>query len=254
MTKQHWQTIGKIGLLGIGFLVLTRLFSEIAFRLAYPVFQSLRAFDPDGSFLYISLHHILQGLFALFAILLLSQVFRTSLIDFGFNLNEWRYAVRLVLLFSLFWFVLQGVLGVLMVVFGDTSATFQFPMTAWNFGGYFAFQILLSGTSEEVLFRALVMAPLLIYGRQSGLPEKPSALLAGGIATLIFMLAHINITFDPFRVTNFNLLQQFTVFTFGAFYAFLFIKTRSLLGPIFAHNLLNAVIVTIGLILFLVFG
>jgi membrane protease YdiL (CAAX protease family) len=159
-----------------------------------------------------------------------------------------------VLLFSLFWFVLQGVLGVLMVVFGNTPATFQFPMTAWNFGGYFAFQILLSGTSEEVLFRALVMAPLLIYGKRAGLPEKPSTLLAGGIATLIFMLAHINITFDPFRVTNFNLLQQFTVFTFGAFYAFLFIKTRSLLGPVLAHNLLNAVIVTIGLILFLVFG
>ncbi len=254
MTKQHWQTIGKIGLLGIIFLVITRLISEIAFRLAQPVAQSLRVFDPDGSFLYISLHHILQGLFALLAILLLSRIFRTSLKDFGFNLNEWRYAVRQVLQFSFLWFFLQGCIGVLMMVFGDTSAAFQFPMTAWNFGGYFTFQILISGTSEEVLFRALVMPPLLIYGKRARLPEKPSALLAGGIATLIFMLAHINITFDPLRVTDFNMLQQLTVFTFGAFYAFLFIKTRSLLGSILAHNLLNAVIVTIGLFLFLVFG
>lgn len=68
------------------------------------------------------------------------------------------------------------------------------------------------------------------------------------------MLAHINIAVNPLRVTHFNLLQQVTVFTFGAFYAFLFVRTRSLLGPILAHNLLNAVIVTIGLILLLVFG
>lgn len=254
MTKQQWPTIGKIGLLGIFFLVLTRLISEIAFRLARPVVQSLRIFDPDGSFLNISLHHILQGLFALFAILILSRLFKTSLKDFGFNLNECRYAVSLVLRFSLFWFFLQGSIGVLMMVFGDTSAAFQFPLTARNFGGYFAFQILLSGTSEEVLFRALVMSPIFIIGKRAGLPEKSSALLAGGIATLIFMLAHINITFAPFRVTDFNLLQQLTVFTFGAFYAFLFTKTRSLLGPILAHNLLNAIIVTIGLSLFLIFG
>jgi len=254
MTKQHWQTVTTIGLLGLSFLLLTRLISEVAFLLAQPVYQSLRAFDPHGSFLYISLHHILQGLFALLAILLLARIFRIPLTQFGFSLNEWRYAVRLVLQFSLFWFFLQGSIGVLMMVFGDSSAAFHFPLTAWNFGGYFAFQILLSGTSEEVLFRALVMTPLLLYGKRAGLADKTNALLAGGIATLIFMLAHINVAFDPLRVTHFNLLQQLTVFTFGSFYAFLFIKTRSLLGPILAHNLLNAVIVTIGLILFLIFG
>ena len=254
MTKQQIQSIGKIGILGIVFLVLTRLISETAFRLAQPAFQSLRAFDPDGSFLYISLHHILQGLFALVVILLLSRIFRTSLKDFGFNLNDWRYTVRKVLQFSLLWLILQSIIGVLTMFFGNASAAFQFPLTARNFGGYFAFQILLSGTSEEVLFRALVIAPILLFGKRAGLPDKTTALLAGGIATLIFMFAHFTITFDPLRVINFNLLQQLTVFTFGSFYAFLFTKTRSLLGPILAHNLLNAVIVTIGLILFLVFG
>lgn len=254
MTKQHWQTGGKIGLLGLVFLVLTRLISEIAFLLAQPMYQSLRAFDPDGSFLYITLHHLCQGLFSLLVILIMARMFRIPLVDFGFNLNNWRYTVRLVLLFSLFWFFLQGGIGALMMVFGDSTAAFPFPLTVWNFGGYFAFQILLSGTSEEILFRALVMTPLLTYGKNSGLAEKPNALLAGGIATLIFMLAHINIALDPLRVTHFSILQQLTVLTFGAFYTFLFVKTRSILGPILAHNLLNAVIVTIGLMLFLVFG
>lgn len=254
MTRQNWQAIGKIGLLGLVFLALTRLISEVAFLLAQPIAQSLRSFDPDGSFLYISVHHIWQGVFALLAILLLARIFRIPLTQFGFNLNNWRYAMRLVLLFSLFWFFLQGSIGALMMVFGDTSAAFHFPLTAWNFGGYFAFQILLSGTSEEILFRALVMTPLLLYGKRAGLADKPNALQAGGIATLIFMLAHINIAFNPLRLTHFNPLQQLTVFTFGSFYAYLFVKTRSLLGPILAHNLLNAVIVTIGLALYFIFG
>ncbi len=254
-TVQHrWKTGGQITFLGLAFLALTRLISEIAFLLAKPVYEALRSFDPDGSFLYISIHHILQGVFALLIILLLARIFHLPLTQFGFNLNEWRHAVRLVLLFSLFWFFLQGSIGALMRVFGNTSAAFHFPLTARNFGAYFAFQILLSGTSEEILFRALVMTPLLLYSKRAGLAGKTSAWLAGGIATLIFMLAHINIAFTPLRLTHFSPLQQLTVLTFGAFYAFLFVKTGSLLGPILAHNLLNAVIVTIGLILFVIFG
>lgn len=254
MRTMSWKTGGQLTLLGVAFLALTRLISEIAFLLAQPAYQALRALDPDGSFLYISLHHIWQAAFALLAILFLARLLRIPLAEFGFNLHGWRYAVRLVLLFSLFWFLVQGSIGALMVGFGDTSAAFHFPLTARNFGGYFAFQILLSGTSEELLFRALVMTPLLMVGKKGGLTEKSNTLLAGGIATLIFMLAHINIAFNPLRVTHFNVLQQLTVLTFGAFYAFLFIKTRSLLGPLLAHNLLNAVIVTVGLVLFLVFG
>jgi uncharacterized protein len=257
MKTQAWQTIGKIILLGLAFLALTRLISEIAWLFARPIVESLRSFDPDGSFLSISLHHIWQGLFAFLAILLLGRMFRISLTEFGFNLNEWRYAVRLVLQFSLFWFFVQGVMGFLMVSSGGPSAFlafFNFPLTAWNLGGYFAFQLLLSGTSEEILFRALVMTPLLVYGKRAGLADKPTALLAAGIATLIFMLAHIKIAFNPLRVTHFNLFQQLASLGFGIFYAFLFLRTRSILGPILAHNLLNAVVVIVGLILLLVFG
>ncbi|MBS4062584.1 MAG: CPBP family intramembrane metalloprotease, partial [Bacteroidetes bacterium] len=254
---QTWQTVGKIILFGLGFLALTRLVSEIAWLFARPVYQSLLSFDPDGSFLPISLHHIWQGLFAFLVILLLGRIFRFSLTEFGFNLNEWRYSVRLMLHFSLFWFFVQGIMGYMMVSSGGQSAFlafFNFPLTTWNLGGFFVFQILLSGTSEEILFRALVMTPLIVYGKRAGLADKPTALLAAGIATLIFMLAHINIAFDPLRITNFNLLQQLASLGFGIFYAFLFLRTRSILGPILAHNLLNTIIGGIGLLLFIIFG
>ena len=106
----------------------------------------------------------------------------------------------------------------------------------------------------EILFRALVMTPLLVYGKRAGLAEKPTAFLAASIATLIFMLAHIKIAFSPLRVTDFILLQQLSSLGFGIFYAFLFLRTRSILGPILAHNLLNAVIVIVSLLLFLAFS
>lgn len=257
MKNQTMQTVLKIILLGLAFLGLTRLLSEMGWLFARPIAQSLLSFDPDGVFLPISLHHIWQGLFAFLAILLMGRMFRIPLTEFGFNLNEWRYSVRLVLQFCLFWFFVQVVMGIFMVPSGGQSAFlafFNFPLTAWNLSGYFAFQILLSGTSEEILFRALVMTPLLVYGKRAGLADKTTALLAAGIATLIFMLMHINIAFNPLRVTQFNLLQQFASLGFGIFYAFLFLRTRSILGPILAHNLLNAVVVFVGLILLLVFG
>lgn len=240
--------------LGLLFLVLTRAISEVSFALARPVYASLRAMDPDGSYLLISVHHVLQGIFALLAILSLSRILHMPLREFGFNFDEWRYAVRLVLCASCCWFLVQGLAGAWMVSRGYASAAFSFPLTSGNVLSYFAFQILLSGTSEEILFRAMVMTPLLWYGQRAGLSKKAGAWLAWGVATLIFMAAHINIALHPLRITHFNILQQLTVFIFGSFYAFLFVKTRSLAGPMLAHNVLNGVIVVVGLVLFRIFG
>ncbi len=255
MLKQHsTRSYLILVLLGIGFLVLTRFISEISFLLARPAYQALKFLDPDGSFLYISIHHIFQGLFALLAIWIVSIRWRIPFADFGFNTHQWRYALGWVIRFSLFWFVLQISLGLWLVLTGNNLTSFPFPLNAQNFGGYFAFQILLSGTGEEPLFRSLVMTPLLFYGNRAGLSEKRNAIIATAIATLIFMIAHINFAFNPLRITYFNPLQQLTCLLFGVFYAFLFLRTKSILGPILAHNLLNAVIVTSGLILLLIFG
>ncbi|GAP11673.1 CAAX protease self-immunity [Bellilinea caldifistulae] len=254
LQKNHQRSVAILVLLGIGFLVLTRLISEISFVLARPIYQSLKFLDPDGSFLYISIHHIFQGILALLAIWLVSRIWRIPFADFGFNTRQWQNALRWVFQFCLFWFILQISIGLWLVFSGSALSNFPFPLNARNFGGYFAFQILLSGTGEEPLFRSLVMMPLLFYGRKIGLSNQRNAVIAAGIATLIFMFAHINFALNPLGVTYFNPLQQLTCLTFGIFYAFLFLRTKSVLGPILAHNLLNAVIITSGLILILSFG
>uniref|UniRef100_A0A7C3E5H1 CPBP family intramembrane metalloprotease n=1 Tax=Gracilinema caldarium TaxID=215591 RepID=A0A7C3E5H1_9SPIR len=230
-------------------LIITRVISDSAFFFARPIYHNLQHLDPDGSYLYITLHHIIQAIFALLVIGLFSQVFHISSKEFGFNTNKFSFAIQRVIQFSLFWFCIQGFIGFLLVYMKKVSAAFPFPLTANNIIPYVAFQLVLSGTSEELLFRAMVMTPIIIYGKRRGFSERTSGLLAAGIATIIFMLAHINFTWNPFRITYFNFLQQLTCLIFGLFYSYLFIKTRSVIGSILAHNLLNTVIVAIGLIL-----
>ena len=67
------------------------------------------------------------------------------------------------------------------------------------------------------------------------------------------MLAHINFNLHPFAVTYFNLAQQITCLIFGAFYGWLLTKTRSIIGPMLAHNLLNGVITLCSLLISLIF-
>ncbi|MFP4016478.1 MAG: type II CAAX prenyl endopeptidase Rce1 family protein [Halanaerobiales bacterium] len=55
-------------------------------------------------------------------------------------------------------------------------------------------------------------------------------------------------------MTYFNSLQQLTCLIFGVFYGYLFVKTRSVFGPILAHNLLNGVITISTILLFYIFG
>jgi len=100
----------------------------------------------------------------------------------------------------------------------------------------------------------MVIMPLIEVGKRAGYSEKQNTIIAVVVSILIFMLAYVNFGFNPFKIYNFNLLQQITVITLGAFYAYLFLKTRSLVGPMLAHNWLNGVIVLIGLGVNLIFS
>lgn len=234
-------------------LIITQFFSDLSFRIAGAIYPKWQRLDPDGSYLYISIHHVFQALFAVVLIALIRTRMNSSWSDFGFNSNQWRLSLKRVLQFCLFWFVLQGSIGVFIILSGNSPVPFNFPLTALNFLGYFLFQVLLSGTSEEILFRALVIIPMLYVGKRAGYSEKSNTIIAVVVSILIFMIAHVKISFNPFEISNFILMQQITVITFGAFYAYLLLKTKSLIGPILAHNWLNGVIVLIGLGVNLIF-
>jgi membrane protease YdiL (CAAX protease family) len=252
--QQIWKKVLLLFGTALVLFLLTEIFSEFSFyltKLIYPKWQHL---DPDGSYLYISIHHIFQAIFALVCIGVIKNRMNKSWSDFGFNTNDWRFAIKRVLQFCAFWIVVQCVIAFSMILSGITPVPFHFPLTSLNFVGYFLFQVLLSGTSEEILFRAMVIFPMLYAGKRAGLSDKTNTIIAVVVSILIFILAHVNFSFNPFRVTNFIFMQQLTILTFGAFYAYLLLKTRSLVGPMLAHNWLNGLIVLIGLLVNLVFG
>ena len=62
----------------------TEFFSELSFYLAGKIYPIWQQFDPDGSYLYISIHHVLQALLALGFIAIIKIRLNKSWSDFGF--------------------------------------------------------------------------------------------------------------------------------------------------------------------------
>lgn len=241
-----WLTVPLIA--AVLFVAVT-LISSAAYDLASAVTAPVSNWDPDQCFLIISIHHVFQAVIAFAVILLLSLLFRKSLPEFGFNRNAFRYSVRSVLIFSGVWFVIQMIASILVPLFTNLDATLTYPLTVRNFTGNFLFEILLSGTSEEILFRAMAIPPMLIFFRTFLRRESVSWGAAIGIATLVFALAHINFNLNPFAITHLNVAQLITCVIFGVYYGLLMKKTGSILGPMLAHNLLNGVCTLAALIM-----
>lgn len=237
----------------IGFTALFRVISLFSFyigRLVYPVFKR---FDPNNVFVVLTVHHICQAIITLFIIYLLSKLFKIKVKDFGFNLNVLSFSIKWVLIFACTWTVIQVGLGILFIKLTNVPLAFGFPLNSRNFTGYFLFEILLSGTSEEIMFRALAITSMIYFWKSLFKKERSLSITVILLSTVVFMLEHINYTFVPFKITHLNILQQLTVLIFGVFYGYLFVRTKSIVGPMLAHNLLNGIIVSSQLILFLVF-
>jgi len=124
--------------------IVTQFFSELSFYLAGQIYPEWQQFDPDSSYLLISLHHVFQAVLALGFIALIKIRLNKSWSDLGFNTNNWRFALKRVLQFCAFWNVLQGSIAVIMMLPGSSPAPFHFPLTTGNFTGYFLFHVLLS--------------------------------------------------------------------------------------------------------------
>ena len=241
-----WLTVPLIA--AVLFVAVT-LISSAAYDLASAVIAPVSHWDPDQCFLLISVHHVFQAVIAFAVILLLSLLLRKSLSEFGFNRNAFRYSVRSVLIFSGAWFVIQMAASILVPLFTGLDASLAYPLTLRNFTGNFLFEILLSGTSEEILFRSMTIPLILAFFRKFTKRDSLAWGVAIAVATLVFTLAHINFNLNPFTITHLNVAQLITCVIFGVYYGLLMKKTGSVLGPMLAHNLLNGVCTLAALII-----
>ena len=111
------------------------------------------------------------------------------------------------------------------------------------------FQSFFPGIGEEILFRGFIVnvlaALVLTRYRDHGVSRMGIIF----ISSLYFATAHIYFTLSPFRLTHIDCLQLVTGFCCGAFYAVVYLKTKSLLAPFLAHNFANTSATVCGYII-----
>lgn len=199
------------------------------------------AIDPDGAFAWISVHHLVQTLVILPVMILITL---RSNIRFGFGWGDWRIGLRWVTVFSLF-FGLYVVVSVIIVLTAGTFQLFPYPLETRNIVGQLGFQWLLSGPSEELIFRAFAITLLALTIR--GHLLKGPLSYANIIAAFIFALAHISVTTAPFTL-SYNGFQLFYAFGLGLAYGACYEQTRSVYYPMLMHSISNVVAVGVSII------
>jgi len=231
-------------LLAVFLLGVPRLAGLVADQFDYTVL------DPDGAFAWLTVHHIVQ---ALIFLLLMIIITRLTGIQFGFGWGDrhagWAYVRVFVLIFTGYTVVLM-----LITILTGGFQPFPYPLTARNIGGYLGFQLLLTGPSEELIFRAFAMTTLglMIAGvalqGETGFGRVVTTFFGGKItsvnliAALIFGLAHVRFNFNPFSA-EYSLGQVLYSVGLGLFYGVAYERSGSMLYPMIMHSFTNVAMV-----------
>jgi uncharacterized protein len=230
LLKGTWILLLTILLLGV-----PRLAGLVADQLSY------QTVDPDGSYAWIAAHHFVQ---AFIFMIMITIIGRFKPLDFGFSWGNKKVGRKYVLVFTLI-FTLGSLVNHILASSTGTFQPFQYPLTAVNIFGQLGFQFFLSGPSEELIFRAFAITMLALAVKGRYLKGKIS--YANFIAAIIFGLAHVGFSFDPFTI-NYSLFQVILAIALGIFYGDCFEKTGSVYYPMMMHSISNVVMVSLTII------
>ena len=196
--------------------------------------------DPDGLFLPISVHHIIQALIALAAVFAISKIkgldFQLMPKKSGIGIKYAAVFIGVMLVYTAVSYFVGYKLG--------TLADYDYTLCVRNCLGYLGFQLLLSGPSEEILFRALPLTVLCALG--SGRGNKIAAVI---ISALLFGIAHIGWSFSPFTLSV-SWFQVGYAFILGIAYGITYLKSKSIIYPMLMHSMSNVIMVGAGYLLF----
>jgi len=209
---------------------------------------SYEVVDPYDLFARLSVHHLVQMLIALAVILFIKATIR---IDFGFHLGDSKAGAQCLLIFTS---AIAGIaLGyhILMELIAQ-PITFDYPLTTQNISGNLGFQLLLSGSSEEILYRALPVTLLaFVLGKKT--TETRGVSLEVVLASLLFTMAHITWTISPFSISELNIFGLVFAFSMGILNGFVYQKSHSIFYPMLMHSISNVLMVGTGYLFALLF-
>ena len=188
------------------------------------------SFDPDGLFAQVSVHHIIQMLCALTLIFIIWKAKKTEWFNIRPRLDS--KGIKDTLLFCLaitVYYLAIYIIG----SFTNTVNTYDYELNAVNVSGTLAFQLLLSGPSEEILFRSLPIAMLLNVLDTDIKRDRVIAVLS---AAALFGIAHISVF--PLSIPWFQVCYAFVL---GIFYGYTFIRSKSVIYPMIMHSMSNVI-------------
>ena len=228
--------IGVILLLTFILLIAPRIGSFVADLFDYS------AIDPDGAFMWISIHHIVQALVIMPIMLIVSKSFN---IKFNLGLGEkpagMKYLKRFILFFTVYTF-----LAYLITIVSGGVVSFAYPLITRNIVGYLGFQLLLSGPSEELIFRAFAIS--MFAGLVTNKRVNKYLSFAVLFASIVFGIAHIRFSFNPFRL-SYSVFQVFYAIVLGYFYGDCYEKSRSIIYPMIMHSYTNVLMIGLSVII-----
>ncbi len=221
----------------LGLLVVQRVVSDIGDAAARAVDTS--SVDPGGWWAPVSVHHVVQGLLALGLLLALARWLR---LDVGLRVGDARAGWRAV-----------GVVGAALVAYLagyhllaallDLAPAVAVPPDDAARAGYLGFQLLLSGPSEELLFRALPIAALAALRPVTlvTVARRWPVSLETVVAAALFAVAHVAVVEGTLVADPSQLAYAFVL---GTVQGVVFQRTRSVLYPMAIHSLSNVLVVT----------
>jgi membrane protease YdiL (CAAX protease family) len=234
-----------VKLLSIVALVLgIFIFQQIASGLGQVVASrfSYRSIDPNGVFMWISVHHIVQAAVALIPIILLALFAR---LDFGFRVGNKTLGLKFIG-FATLGIIIYMIFSYLIGYHFGLLRPYKYPMNIRNIPCTLAFQLLLTGPSEEILFRALPITILAFFMRKDASKKVP---IATTIAAALFSIAHINWYTGPFRI-EYDIFQLGYAFAIGIVQGLALQKTGSIYYSMAIHSISNIISVGSGYLVF----
>ena len=204
------------------------LFSRFGFFISQMFDYS--SLDPDNLFLQVSVHHIIQMPCALVLIFIIRKVKKID----GFNLRPYfdSKGIKDTVLFCaaiIVYYLVIYIVG----LFTNTINTYDYELNPTNVIGTLGFQLLLSGPSEEILFRSLPITVLLSVLDPEDKRDRAIAVIS---AAILFGVAHINVF--TFSVPWFQVCYAFVL---GIFYGYTFIRSKSVIYPMIMHSMSNVI-------------
>ncbi len=196
--------------------------------------------DPDNVFLYITFHHLIQMMIALTLMIVVSKRFS---VPFYLKPMFDRKGILYTILFAscmLIYTLIIYFVGYSM----NTIEPYPYTLDIKNVLGTLGFQLLLSGTSEEILFRALPIGILMSLLSDDVKGKDGIAVL---MASVLFSIAHIRWDINSFYI-SFSTFQLIYAFILGIIYGFTYLKSKSVIYPAIMHCLSNFIMVGIGYI------